>query len=343
MATNTFQIKDDDDAWQLLSDWLDGHPVPPLDFAGWPHLSIKIQGAEYKSSLRSGQMEALIGFKSSMGRAYAAIAHGAYDKRRLKKSEDEQLEFTTTVKKGSSIADTDLTPLVHAVAQLINTHPMESLIAAVAVGLTLVARPMILKHFDNKAKQMEIEERDKLLSLTSTITTLDRKRWDIMEKAVARLSTKFPAFDMLIPDVASSYWHLAAASADADRVDVGDVTLNRDHLEILAERRARRNVARNNVTDTFVVEGIVKIGERYRLQLRSPTYHFSAIYHKPHMTESRIRRLFSCMTDSKKIEATVEIKVIEKSQIAGQLLKFKVVNEQSEVQPVDRTEQLPLT
>ncbi|WP_354686719.1 hypothetical protein [Cupriavidus necator] len=328
MNIQTLRIADDEDAWALLSSWLGGENLGVLNFENWPRLSITIDGDAYRSSLRSGQMEALIGFKTSMGRAYAAIAHGAYDKRRLKKAEDEQLEFTTTVKKGSSITDTDLSPLVSAVAQLIQTHPIESLIAAVVVGLAIVSRPMILRHFENKAKQMDVAERQALMSLTQKITQDDRAKWKIMDRAIAKLSKSYPSLDMLVPDVASSYWHLASASADAKRVRLADVELSGDHLEILSERRSRRNTERETVTDTFVVEGIVKIGNRYRLQLRSDTYHFSAIYQKPQLTEDGVHQIFGCMTDSKEIEATVEIKIIEKSQISGRLISFKALEEE---------------
>ncbi|WP_157381144.1 hypothetical protein [Burkholderia ubonensis] len=324
MTSNHFTIRNEEDAWALIDLWLSGAQVPLLEFDGWPILRIKIDGAGYKSSLRSGQMEALIGFKQSMGRAYAAIAHGAYDKRRLKKTEDEQLEFTTTVRKGSSIADTDLSPLVHAAAQVVQTHPIESLIAAVVVGLAIVARPLILKHFDNKAKQMEIEERKHLASLTSQITPQDQERWAKLDKAVDLLTKKFPSFDLLIPDVSTSYWRLANATADANSVQIGDVQLNSEQLEVLSERRKRRKSNTEPIEDEFSVDGIVKISNNYRIQLRSNTAQYSVLYREPEMTPTRIKKLMNCMTFSRPIRARIIVRMVEGSQVSGQLLSFTV-------------------
>lgn len=325
-----FKVTNDEDAWQLIELWLSGQPIPTLEFSGWPTLRITINGDHYESSLRSGQMEALIGFKQSMGRAYAAIVHGAYDKRRLKKVEDERLEFTTTVKKGSSITETDLSPLVHAAAQVMQTHQIETLIAAVVIGLALVARPLVLKHFENKAKQMDIDERRDLISLTSQITPQDRARAKTHELATKRLSKKFPSFEHLVPDVATSFWHLANSTADADLVTIGnDVELTAHHLEILSERRRRRKSKNETVEDTFEVSGIVKIDQNYRLQLRSDTAIFSVLYRPPTMTEAKIKRLMNCMTSSRTVDAKISIRSVEGAQVSGELLSFRVTREPS--------------
>lgn len=325
---DVFKVSNDEDAWQLIELWLSGQPIPTLEFSGWPTLRITIKGEQYESSIKSGQMEALIGFKQSMGRAYAAIVHGAYDKRRLKKIEDERLEFTTTVKKGSSITDTDLSPLVHAAAQVMQTHQIETLIAAVVIGLALVARPLVLKHFENKAKQMEIAERQELISLTSQITARDRDLIKTHERATKRLSKKFPSFDHLVPDVSTSFWHLANSTADADLVTIGgDVELTAHHLEILSERRRRRRSKNDTVEDTFEVGGIVKIEQNYRLQLRSETAIFSVLYRPPKMTEAKIKRLLNCMTASRPIEAKISIRSVEGAHVSGELLSFTVPRE----------------
>ncbi|MBN3856150.1 hypothetical protein G3N59_22510 [Paraburkholderia sp. Ac-20340] len=322
MTSDTFKIRSEEDAWELIDIWLAGQSIPTLDFENWPALRIKIDGKGYASSLRSGQMEALIGFRQSMGRAYAAIAHGAYDMRRLKKAESEQLEFTTTVRKGSSIADTDLSPLIHAAAQVVQNRPIESLIAAVVVGLAIVAKPIILKHFENKAKQLEIEDRNQLLSLTQQITTQDRERWEKLDSAIERLSSKFPALDQLIPDVSTSFWQLASSAADANNVQIGDVNLNSHQLDVLSERRKRRKSDTQTIDDIFIVDGIVKIGPNYRIQLRSETAQFSVLYREPEMTPTKIKRLINCMTSTKAIRATITVRIVEKSQVSGELLRF---------------------
>lgn len=315
-------IKNESDAWEFVEKWMSGEEVLPPSFDGWPHLNFTIKGDEYKSSLRSGQMDALISFQMSMGRAYASIAHGAYDKRRLTKAEEEQLEFTTTVKKGSSITETDLTPLVHAVSQLVTNRPIESLVAAVIIGLAIVSKSAILKHFDNKSKQMEQSVQLQLIHLTDQITQADRARWKTLDAVLKKLGTKFPSIEKIVPDVSRAYWHLANASSNANSVEISGVNLSSADLDVLSERRRSRPTNVTEVTESFSVEGIMKIGSQYRVQLRSETYHLSALYRTPHMSDAKVSRLIKRMTSSQKIIATVKIKVIEGSQIQGELLKF---------------------
>ena len=164
MAT-ILTIRNEEDAWAVLDQLLDDKRVGLIEFDGWPRLGIKIEGEGYSSSLNTGQMLAFVEFKLVMSRAYCSIAHGSYDARRLKKHEEEQLQLTTTVKKGSSITDTDFTSLVNAFAQIVTQFPQVTLAAAVVLSLSLVARPMILKHLENKAKQLDVDERSKLISL----------------------------------------------------------------------------------------------------------------------------------------------------------------------------------
>ena len=144
MTAQTTIISNEDEAWDILRRWMDKEDIGEVEFKDWPVLSINIKGEDYSSSLNSSQMAALIEFRKTIGRAYAVVAHGSYDMRRLKIDEEEQLEFSTTIKRGSSITDTDLSPLVQAFASVVTANPTSSLIAGVIIGLALVARPVIL-------------------------------------------------------------------------------------------------------------------------------------------------------------------------------------------------------
>lgn len=325
MTQNLFRISNENDAWKLLELWLGGESRINLEFNDWPRQRITIKGDDYHSSLRSGQMESLIAFQASVGRAYSAIAHGAYDMRRLRKDEEEQLQFTTKIEEGSSITDTDLTPLVNSVAQLAQTHPVESLVAAVVIGLAIVSRSMILKHFDNKSKQMDMEERSKLVDLLSKITEDDRRKWDVFDSAISQLTDRYPAIGMMVPDVSSAYWRLASSSVGADSVEIEKVKLTGEDLEILAGRRVQRDHETSEVTDIFSVEGVSKIGANYRIQLKSETFLLSAFYGKPELRTKKVKQLLACLATSEKINANVQIKKVDKTQVVGRLLEFEVV------------------
>jgi hypothetical protein len=322
---DAFAVNSEDDAWELLDLWLQEKPIKRLEFGDWPKLNLKLNGAAYKSSLHSGQMEALVDFQMAMGRAYAAIAHGAYDKRRLRADEEEQLEFTTKFRGGSSILETDLSPLVNAMSQVVVSHPIESLIAVTAVALVLVSRSMVLKHYDTKAKQIEADERKKLVSLLEQTTNLDRKRWSIMDKVVERLAIQYPALEKMIPDLSHAYWRLASSSTDAETLEVEGVVLDSDHLTTLSERRTRRPTKKRIVTEVFAVEGITKIRNTYRVQMKSETYHFAASFAPPAASPLKVRQLLRCLAQSRSISAKVEIKEVEKSVVLGKLLSFKPI------------------
>lgn len=330
MSKELHKVTSEEDAWLLLERWLNGDPVQTIEFEGWPHLKITVKGKLYSSSMRSGQMEALIEFQMSMGRAYAAIAHGSYDKRRLKREEEETLEFSTSVQKGSSILDTDLTPLIEALSKLVVNNPIESLIAGTVVSLALISRPMVLKHFENKAKQMDSVERDKLVNLIDKLTSEDQERASLFDRAIEKLTGSFPAIPQIVPDLARSYWRFAAASNDAESMEVANTTLTRESLEILSEKRANRPYIKQTVEDVFNVEGIVKIGNRYRVQLKGKSYHISVAYTDISVIRKGISQLTKAMTSSQPIQATVEVKKIDRSIVTGRLLEFSLVDEQKE-------------
>lgn len=324
---NTITIKNETTAWQILEMWLADKPIDFVEFEHWPLLNIKISGDSYSSSLNTGQMAALVEFKKTMGRAYASIAHGAYDARRLRTYKEEQLEFSTELKKGSSLAETNYTSLVDAFAQIISIHPNLSIAAAIVMGLTFVSKPIILKFLENRSKQIDATERMQLVSLVQSTTDEDRKRWTIMEQAIAKICQSYPQFAQVIPDASAAYWRLAGSAANADSMEISGIKLSKKQLEALSERRTVRNAELEDITDEFQVIGIVKIQNSYRVQLKSKTTHLSAIFRSPEMTPVRVKKLMTCMTDSQTIDATVELKTVDGSQVVGRLMKFTLRRE----------------
>lgn len=327
--TEFLRISTDENAWDLVNRWVRDEAIPPVEFDNWPRLRITVCGEQFKSSLRSSQMEALVDFKMSMGRSFAAIAHGAYDKRRLKQEEEELLEFSTSVREGSSILDTDLSPLVEALAGVANARPTETLVAGVVIGLALIARPLILRHFDNRARQLEADERKHLQDLLGRITQDDRQRWALFDKAMTRLTKIFPSFPQMVPDAAKTYWRLASASVDADNMQVSGVRLTHDNLQVLSERRSARKAEISEFTGPFFVDGVVKVRNKYRAQLRGETFSISATFSDTTLDQRHLSRLTQCMGKSYQIEATIEIKKVEGSSVSGRLKRFKAIPPES--------------
>jgi|GEM_PF-1167757 len=320
-----FKISDEGDAWKLLDLWMSESSFPAIEFDRWPLLKIEIKGENYKSSLNSGQMDSLVGFQMAIGRAYAAIAHGAYDKRRLKKDEDAALEFSTSVTRGSSILETDLSPLISALSNAVTAHPEASLIAGVIIGLAVIGRPMVLKHFEIKSKQIDANEREKLVDLVDKISSEDRKKIATFESAINKLSQIFPAINQIVPDLAQTYWQFAASSTNADRLKIADdVILTKAHLAVLSERRTTRPIDKTLVKDTFIILGIVKIGAVYRIQMKGP-YFVTVIYANKHKSGKTIQDLMIAMAQANLVEAEIELKTIDGSQVIGKMIDFDVI------------------
>ena len=238
MATQPITISTEEAAWSILERWL-AKELPDdqeAEFVDWPVLKISVRGEDYHSSLNDGQMSALVEIKKTASRAYASIAHGSYDMRRLKFEEEEQLEFSTTVLQGSSITDTDLTPLVHAIASAVTMFPAAAIAAAAVIGLLFVARPVILKHYEVRTKELDVDERARLLNLG--LTQHEEQRYQTFERAVSKLNHIFPHFARALPDAAGGFWRLASASANATDMDISGIALSQDNLELLSERTA---------------------------------------------------------------------------------------------------------
>jgi hypothetical protein len=321
MTAKSTTISTEQEAWELVARWLQKQEIGEVEFKNWPVLRIHVEGEDYDSSLNSSQMSALVEFRKTIGRAYSAIAHGAYDMRRLKQEEEEQLEFSTSVSEGSSITDTDLTPLVQSLASITSNFPTATLVAGVVIGLLLVARPVILKHYENRAKEMDIEERRRLLDLS--LTKEEQGQYRLFERALERLETIFPHFSRVMPDAAGGFWRFASASSNATQMTVAGIQLSQDDLELLSERRKKRPSDISEVEQVFSVMGVTKHQSAYRIQLSSPNLVLSAVYRHPQMTDARVKRLFSCMASGAPIWAKVEIKIVDKAQMQGRLIRFK--------------------
>ncbi|ALV05602.1 hypothetical protein [Roseateles depolymerans] len=318
----SFVVNSEERAWRLLKNWVETDQMPEVEFEGWPKLQIAVEGDEYHSSLNSSQMAALVDFKKTIGRTYAMISHGAYDMRRLHQDEEEQLDFNTQVKQGSSLLETDLSPLVQALSSTISTHPAASLAVGLILGLAFVARPVILKHYEHRAKQLDVDERARLLNLG--LSSREKEQFDLYEQSLKKVAKTHPQIHQALPDARHAFWKFASASANADRMTVAGIDLSGDDLEILSERRKRRVVGVEEITKDFKVLGIDKAQGAYRIKLETAAMAVTATFRRPQVTDAKVRQLFRCMADGQIVSATLEVKTADKAQLSARLLKFKV-------------------
>jgi len=317
------EIRTEQDAWELLDLWVKGGSIPQVNFENWPILQINIKGDDYQSSLNSGQMASLVELKKVFGRGFAVIAHGAYDMRRLKVEEDDSLQFTTKVKKGSSILETDFTPLVRAFAGAVINNPGMAIVSATLIGLALVARPVIIKFYENKAKQLDIAERQGLLDLR--LSPPEQKQYAIFEGALKKLVESHPQFSQMMPDARDAFWKFASSSVDADTMTIAGLQLGKDDLEILSGRRTRQENEVKRIRGVFTVKSVTSKGELFRVVLESAEKTINAVYRSPELTDARVKRLTARMVEKKPIQATVDIRTVDRASLDGRLISFKPV------------------
>jgi len=320
------KIKSEADAWKVLSAIMRNERVDRVEFDGWPILDITIRGDDYKASLNSGQMAALVEIERVFGRAYSVVAHGAYDMRRLKDDESDDLQFTTRVKEGSTILQTDFTPLVKAFAGAVAANPQFSIGAAVVLGLVFVSRPVIMKYYENRAKQLDFDEKKMLLDAVK-LGREDIEKTKLLESAVRRVEEVYPQFAQVVPDAREAFWRFASSSVDADTLLIEGIEFSQEDLEMLAARRTRRQGDVKRVVEIFQVTAVKKSGDSYIIGLRGKKISLGARFRKPQLTDARLRKLTAIMTRDAKIEATLEVRVVDKAALSGRLLGFKEVAE----------------
>ena len=323
----TMKVTTEKEAWELLTKLLQGHEQNDIEFENWPVLNIKIRGDEYSSSLNSRQMAALVGLEHVFGRAYSVVAHGAYDMRRLKADEEEDLQFTTSVKEGSSILETDLTPLVKAFSTAVAAHPQLALVSALVLGLAMVSRPIILKYYETRAKQLDFEDKKLLITATKQGNRDDSEKIKLLDKAIDAVTGAYPQFAQVVPDAREAFWRLASASVDAETLTIEGIDFSQSELELLSNRRARRPGNTKEVREVCKINYVRTSGAGFIVGVEGKNIALGAKFKKPHLTETKIKKLMNLMAAGTKIDAVLEIRVVDKANLSGRLISFKPVIE----------------
>jgi hypothetical protein len=317
------KITSDQEAWELLSRLVSTAEVPDVEFEGWPVLDIKLKGDDYKGSLNSGQMAALVQLEHVFGRAYSVVAHGAYDKRRLRADEEDELKFSTKVKEGSSILETDFSPLVQAFSGAVAAHPQLAIITALIIGLAMVSKPVIMKHYETRAKQIDAEEKNALINAMKGDRD-DAEKNRTLDRAIAKVSKTYPQFAQILPQARNAFWRFASSSADADSLSIEGIEFSQEDLEVLSSRRSRRASDVQEITSNFRITYVKKAGAGFVIGLEGTQMVLGAVFKKPHLTDAKIKKLMGLMAAGKSVDAKLEVRVVDKAHMSGRLISFKV-------------------
>jgi hypothetical protein len=326
MSTNMEfrRVDSESDAWKLLEDWAKGIAIPPVRFGEWATLTVKLSGGDYQNSLNSGQMAALVEFRMAMGRAYSLLTHGSYDMRKLRAHEEDQLQFTTRVKRGSSILETDFSPVIQAFSGAVTAYPQMAIVATVLLALGMISRPLVSKHLELKAKRLEMEERQHMLTLL-TQSNEGKKKVLLFDRTVKEIEKTYPYFSQVIQDTSGAFWRLASASVDASRVEVAGLVLAHKDLEILSGRSRKTRGSSYAVRRRFKVVSVARKGAGYTVGLEARSLTAKVSYRKPELSESGVIVLMDCLASGELIEAEIDVRTFKRSHYLGVLINFSPV------------------
>ena len=111
-------------------------------------------------------------------------------------------------------------------------------------------------------------------------------------------------------------------------MSVAGLDMTQDDLEILSERRRRRQGDVHEMEQVFKVVSVRKSGAGFKIGLDSKSLSVSALYRKPQLSDARIKRLMSCMASEILIKARVDVRTVDQAQLSGRLISFKPLTDE---------------
>jgi hypothetical protein len=110
-------------------------------------------------------------------------------------------------------------------------------------------------------------------------------------------------------------------------MNIAGLDLTQDDLEILAERRRRRQGDVQEIEDSFKVVSLKKAGASFKVGLESQALAINALYRKPQLSDLRIKRLMSCIASESLVKAKLQVRTVEQAQLSGRLISFRVISD----------------
>lgn len=318
-------VKSEEQAWTIIAKYIEGKEVERLIFEGWPSMSISIRGEDYMSSITAGQMEAYLEFQATINRAYAALAKGHFDSRYLKDSEEEELTLRTEVKEGSSIFDTDLSPLVQALSSVVTkATPTEVIVGGVLISLALTS-PLLVKYFlEGRARELELNNTKALIDALAKKSAEEAKRLGLYENALKKISKKFPALTGLMPQLKKSQLSLLNSVIDADSATINGVMITQEQIQDLNNRRPRNNQKFQDFHASLEIMSMQKYRDHYRVKLENHHQAILAKLRTDKFTDNKIGRLISAFRKSAMVDFHLRVTRTDQATMKGYVEDFTV-------------------
>jgi len=167
-VANKITIRNEDEAERFLEEFFRSEKeFQSLDifFDGWPNLCVKIVGQDYKSSLKSSQLKALLKLQETLYYQYELLT--GRKSSALSLAERKFLELNVRVGNGSSELKIDLEPILNAIISSgISSNFV--LFGLVAIGLVfggIKVADRVIEFRKDQTRRQENERRERELDL----------------------------------------------------------------------------------------------------------------------------------------------------------------------------------
>lgn len=316
-------IRNENDAWSLVKDYLDGKAIDRPVFEDWPRMEIVIRGDEYLGSITASQMDAFMEFQKTVNRSYAAIARGHFDGRYLTGDEEDELNLRTEVREGSSILDTDLSPLVQALSSVIShATPSEVIIGGILICLSITSPILVKSFFEGRARQLELNNTKDLIKTIAMQGQQDKENLSLYASALKAVTKKFPAIASLPPQLRKSQLRLLNSLNDADTAEINGVPINNQQILELNQRKPRVAQSSSILKGQFLVASMQKYVSHYRLKLTSDHQAVLARLNQDTVSEAKLGKLIKAFQKSTAVDFVIQITRSDQSVLKGTIANF---------------------
>lgn len=164
MENNKITITNEEEAWEWFRKAIEKVDIDEhteIEFKGWPNLEITISGRDFRGTMPTRIMPAIMDLQKEIHRVYCLLKYGEDNTRKLTLEDRERIELVVAIEKGSSLFNVELgkqlnEAFISAISRMESRHLA---ITVIGVALTIAAPVAWKDYLDSQAKQNEIESR----------------------------------------------------------------------------------------------------------------------------------------------------------------------------------------
>ncbi|TAK61074.1 hypothetical protein [Methylobacter sp.] len=245
MTTQAMEIKSEENAWEFISQALEGvydNEVIELKFENWPILAINIKGQRYDSTLPSSLMRSLVDFQGHLNRVYAEVIYG-----KTAKSLTTEERAALEIEKGSSDIFADLSGFFTELGKNAMDKMTGRQVVAIVLGSAVLYTAS--SKFDSYLEfKKESEAENNRHAITMQLMQQQPKLLEIQNETAANLT------------------NILKAVPDADKVKLNNTTLSKAHIEAIT-KQDRQPTELKRIDDEYLISSLKIKSDSYRIEI----------------------------------------------------------------------------